>query len=143
MAIDIKYGEELSEWKDLVTSRKSPNTQQEKKFVQIIRLFRQARDLNGLLSLGSNKFEKLTGNLEGLYSSRMSKKDRLIIRVEELTYEEAVEFNPDYRNRLKNTKETLTVLIFELIDKEHYKRTERWWKSKQKKVTGIGKSEKF
>ena len=136
MPIEILFSEELSCWKELVTGDRSPNSPQEKKFVQIIRLFSQLRDIRELLSLGPKRFEKLSGNLEGLYSSRIDKKDRLIFRVKELTYEEAVKYNPDYKNRFKNTEETLTVLIFELIDKNHYKRTEKWWKSKQKKVTG-------
>jgi len=133
MAIEIVFEKELSDWEVIFLGKRAPNTNQERRLVELIRLFAQMRDLNGLLSLGHKKFEKLRGDLNGLYSSRIPgerKKDRLIMSVEEFTYEDAVAIDPRYAAKLGSKDENLVMLILHKVDTEHYEITKRWWKGR-------------
>ncbi len=134
MAIEIVIGDELSDWEDLIQGKRIPNTSQERRFVETIRQFAQMREVNGLLSLGRNRFEKLKGDMIGLYSSRLpskGNKDRLIMTVDELTYVEAIQFDSKYKAKLKSKEENLVILTLLFIDNKHYKRTKRWWKTRR------------
>lgn len=54
----------------------------ERKFIQRIGQFEQAKNTNDLRALKSLHFEKLSGDLEGKYSIRVNRAFRIVFRIE-------------------------------------------------------------